>query len=1115
MDEPVKISLDTQENSQNFAFLREEGLNVIRRLAPDTWTDHNLHDPGITLLEALSYAITETGLTGSLDMIDLLTSSEKQAPQEFFTAAKVLPSSPVSIQDFQKVLIDHPLVKKAWMSALYGEPLGRWSALLEFQKEELNSNVVEGKVNVSGTDYDIDIALPHWDDPEVLPLQQDVLVQTLKFLNPIDPWQLIEGGDAYFTRIHVDYQPQGGGTTFFEAWVVIQITTPVSDPVTALPLILQQVSILIQITGDNSDADQTILKQYNRRVTEAFENSRIIRRYLKTYRNLCEIFGEFIAVRIQEVAIVANIEVSPNANTESLAADIFYAVDKYIAPDFNSSSLNHLQEAGVETSTIFDGPLLHYGFIPETILGTERSTNKLFTSDIIRLILQLRKPGATDIQTREDITSRSIIAVRNLSLSLYIDNRIITADAKDCLQLINSIRYIPRLNPAKCQVTFIRNNVEVIYNEARTIKLFEQKKLIENILPDAGTPDIPILKGVTYPVGDYYPVQNSLPLTYGVGPNGLPLSASQQRRAQAKQLKGYLFFYEQILANHFAQLANMNTFFSASNDVKTTLFQQSLYSLPDVADLFAGFDASAESFADFIADANNTYRTTLTTGLENENQFLDRRNRMLDHLLARLSESMDELSALAYRESYNIPNASSLNLVQLQTLQAQRRIATAYRLLKEKSDFYYDLPLLHQNRLQSFGNLSAKKKTLVVTQPINAGYGWEIRIDNNTPVFQQSNLETTDTAARLRAEEALILATSTNYYSAVAIGGQFRLELKAGDSVEPSGQTIQTFNTLIAANNAIALIRKNILHSWAKYNLSALEAKLYHLLEIETKGDRRQLVTPIDDYFEVFNDTISTKKFRLWEQTSHSGDILLQSETNYPNEVDARVAIDVTIRQGIFPENYTTGLPFSGPFAVTLKDIAGSIIAGSPGTFSTTGEAKQQAETIRQHLYRYYSMEGFYIIEHILLNPVAITDTPLQIADSENPCQPVLTTRKDSYSFQLTFVFPSGYKQNFNTAAPVRQPGQPDRFRDEEYRTYAEATIRKTCPGHIFPVIIWVDRAMPGLALPPDTPSFDNFENAYRQWIAAYFTDEISETDLAPLRNALVNILNNMYMATG
>jgi uncharacterized protein YegP (UPF0339 family) len=1060
----------------------------------------------------LSYAITETGLTGSLNMVDLLTSSEKFAPQEFFTAAQVLPSAPVSAEDFQKVLIDHPLIKRAWVYTLYGEPLGRWSVLLEFQKEELNSNIVEGSVIVSGTIYNIDIALPYWDDPEALPLQQDVAIQAVNFLNPADPWHLIEGSNAFFTTILVDYQPQGGGTTSFQAWAVIQITTPVGDPVSDLPLILKEAANLVQLTGDNSDTDQTIFKQYNRRVTESFETSRIISRYLKTYRNLCEIFAEFNAVRLQEVAISANIEVSPKANVESLAADIFYAIDEYIAPEITPTSLSYQQEAGTDVSVIFDGPLPHYGFVSESFLSTGLSSAKLFTSDIIRLILQLRKPGATDIQTREDITSRSIIAVRNLSLSLYIDNRVITFDAKDCLQLINSIRHIPRLNPAKCQVTFIRNNIEVSYDEARAIELFEQEKLTQNILPDPGTPDLPISKGVAYSLDDYYPVQNSLPITYGIGPNGLPPSASQQRKAQAKQLKGYLFFYEQILANHFAQLANINTFFSASNDVKTTLFQQPLFSLPDVADLFAGFDSSAESFADFIVDAKNSYRTTLNTALEDENQFLDRRNRMLDHLLARLGESMDELSAMAFRESYDVPNASSFDLTQLKTIQEQRRIATAYRLIKEKSDFYYDLPLLHQNRLQSFGIPSAKKKNLIVTQQFSSGYGWEIRDENNILLFKQSNIELTETAARLKAEEALLLATSAIYYHAVAeSGGQFGLVLQTFGNAEPLAQSVQTFNTRPGANNAISGIKKNILDSWVEYNLCALEAKLYHLLEIETKGERRQLVIPIDDYFEIFDDTISTKKFRLRSLSGPSGNILLESELNYASENMAIQAINVVIQRGIFSMSYKTDLPIISPHALTLHDDDGKIIARSPNIFTTISDGKEEAEKIRKHLYRHYSTQGFYMIEHILLNPVAPGGVPLQITDTENSCQPVSTARKDVYSFQVTFVFPSGYQQNFNAGSLVRVPSQPDRFRDEEFRAYTENIIRRNCPGHILPAIIWADRALPGLALAPDIQSFDNFENAYRQWMSAYFTDEVTEAEITPLRNALVLILKNMY----
>jgi hypothetical protein len=260
-------------------------------------------------------------------------------------------------------------------------------------------------------------------------------------------------------------------------------------------------------------------------------------------------------------------------------------------PEFVASTLTTLQEEETETADIFDGPLLAYGFIQDEIVNIDpAASNKLYVSDIIRLILQLRKPDGGDIQTREDISNRSIIAIRNLSLSLFIDNRVITSDAKDCLQLINSIRHVARLSPGKCQVTFIRNNVEVSYDINRVIELFNQKKLTEIPVIDAGTPDIPIPEGTSYSTGDYYPLQNSLPVTYGVGLSGLPFTASIERQAQAKQLKGYLFFYEQILANHFAQFANINAFFSANPAVTSTLSQQPVYNLPGVQDLFVGFN---------------------------------------------------------------------------------------------------------------------------------------------------------------------------------------------------------------------------------------------------------------------------------------------------------------------------------------------------------------------------------------------------------------------------------------------------------------------------------------------------------------------------------------------
>ena len=45
--------------SEDYNFLRREGIKHIEKMGGDLWTDFNTHDPGITLLESLCYAITD------------------------------------------------------------------------------------------------------------------------------------------------------------------------------------------------------------------------------------------------------------------------------------------------------------------------------------------------------------------------------------------------------------------------------------------------------------------------------------------------------------------------------------------------------------------------------------------------------------------------------------------------------------------------------------------------------------------------------------------------------------------------------------------------------------------------------------------------------------------------------------------------------------------------------------------------------------------------------------------------------------------------------------------------------------------------------------------------
>ena len=63
MKPPVTISKEKPKiPALDYEFLRQEGLKYIEALASDIWTDYNSHDPGITILEMLCYAITDLGL---------------------------------------------------------------------------------------------------------------------------------------------------------------------------------------------------------------------------------------------------------------------------------------------------------------------------------------------------------------------------------------------------------------------------------------------------------------------------------------------------------------------------------------------------------------------------------------------------------------------------------------------------------------------------------------------------------------------------------------------------------------------------------------------------------------------------------------------------------------------------------------------------------------------------------------------------------------------------------------------------------------------------------------------------------------------------------------------
>ena len=119
MANPISISSQKPDNAAlDYDELRKTGISYLEQTGSDNWTDYNVHDPGITTLELLCYALTDLGYRASYSIPDLLATAidtKSNILKHFFSAAQIFPNNAVTINDYRKLIIDIVGVKNAWL----------------------------------------------------------------------------------------------------------------------------------------------------------------------------------------------------------------------------------------------------------------------------------------------------------------------------------------------------------------------------------------------------------------------------------------------------------------------------------------------------------------------------------------------------------------------------------------------------------------------------------------------------------------------------------------------------------------------------------------------------------------------------------------------------------------------------------------------------------------------------------------------------------------------------------------------------------------------------------------------------------------------------------------
>lgn len=112
-----------QPTGTDFAELRAAALASVRRFAGSTWTDHNAHDPGITILELLCYALTDLAYRADYSVPDLLADTASPGGVEsLHPPERILTVNPVTLDDWRKLVLDVEGVRNAWIEPVANPP---------------------------------------------------------------------------------------------------------------------------------------------------------------------------------------------------------------------------------------------------------------------------------------------------------------------------------------------------------------------------------------------------------------------------------------------------------------------------------------------------------------------------------------------------------------------------------------------------------------------------------------------------------------------------------------------------------------------------------------------------------------------------------------------------------------------------------------------------------------------------------------------------------------------------------------------------------------------------------------------------------------------------------
>ena len=675
MNEPITISNETPAlTGMNFLELRQQGIELIQQLSGDVWTDYNLHDPGITILEQLCYAITDLSYRLSFDIQDLLAYNDDDAvsgAQQFFTAREILSTNPVTILDYRKLLIDIDGVRNAWLEI---NPLPFAALYYDSQAYQLAFNPAQNRERVELTGLyrviiEKDDHVIEQDIPNLLQMVKDKLHA---HRNLSEDFSIIEVLPTETVTIEAEIDiADNADADRVRASIYLVLNQFISPSIRFYSLQerlqagLMPTDIFTGPVLAHGFIDDTELNNFDRRkvlyksdiysLLLSIDGVIAVRSLsLESDKSLAEQQGWVLKLDADSTPKYKSKELvfKKDETTGSDKSDI-KLYKKQIVTDLDMDSLQEQYDnlLADEIITIQANVKLRSHIDPHYVLAKiYRALNQLIQT--YNVIIDNQRVGFRDLP----ILDARLIG--NLLLNLYdiqaVENVTISSNKTVGGE---SFTFNPKNSPKfKLPAKFLADNdihlsqSDQLLTEIDLAKFERELLILTRSQADDDQIklgyDLTVQPGDYRELSDYISIQNDFPDNYGIGQNGLSELVSEQRKAQAKQLKAYLLIFDQLLANYFTQLEASKHLLAVNPgqlaDLNRTYFAQPVNGVTNITEILS-------------ADNDQTVLEQLAEGLQDTERF-QRKSRLLDHLLARFAEDFPDNKLLMYSKmaDYNL-----------------------------------------------------------------------------------------------------------------------------------------------------------------------------------------------------------------------------------------------------------------------------------------------------------------------------------------------------------------------------------------------------------------------------------------------------------------------------